>query len=309
VMDILDAMWKEQRNFTKNFIDPATASEDEKISYVKEMILYMQEEAIELLQAAGAWKKHRKESSSSIKSGILEELIDMFKYLLNIAIVFDISPYEFVDCFIWKSQVVKMRWEMENTRIPESAPVVGIDLDGVLTVYPKNWISFVNKVTGMNFTIYDYPWKMRKVLGDKYKKLKHRFRDEGYESLWVDPTPEAPEFTQKLKRLGYYIIIISSRPYRKYKRILRDTLRWLINYKIHFDKIIWREKKHEEIAEKFPNLSFFIEDDPMIAYNISRFGYKVFLIDKPYNRDYPFQDNVVRVKDLLEILDHLRGEK
>ena len=310
-MDKLAQMYKIQKEFNDNFIDPETASLEDKVSFTKEMLLHIVAEIDELLQATGRWKKFRFLENKPTISGIKEELVDMLKFLLNVAVVWNITPAEIYEEFMRKSLVVEERfkWESLLYNLKSSDKVVAIDLDGVLAKYPENWIEFINKKLHKNYTLQDFDCcsiPLPEVPRKLYYKLKHEFRDRGYESLYVEPFEDASYFTNKLKEMGYIIVILSARPYKKYKRIQSDTILWMKKNNIAYDAFLWDQQKHIRIVEEIPHLKFIVEDNLRIAEQIGALGYKCFLRDRPYNRAPIHSPNVIRVRTLYEVLEKIK---
>ena len=66
------------------------------------------------------------------------------------------------------------------------------------------------------------------------------------------------------------------------------------------DAIIFDEDKNYRVIRDFPHMKFMVEDNGKFAMNIAKLGYRVFLIDKPYNKDIG-HENITRIKMLEEI--------
>jgi len=340
-VDRLNKIWEIQERFTRNFIDPDKATVEEKIAYTKEILLHLVAEIDELLAATGKWKKHRLTNAVPTMSGILEEGVDMLKFLINIFITFGIKPAEVYEEFKRKSLVVEERfkweqvlynltpkdkvaavdldgvlakerfkWEQVLYNLTPKDKVAAVDLDGVLAKYPENWIAYLNKHLGTSYKLEDMKFTnvpFPEIPRSKYFELKHKFRDEGYESLYVVPFEDAAEFTNALKDMGYKIIILSARPYYKYKRMQADTIMWMKKHGIRYDAFIWDEKKHLRIMKEFPFIQFIVEDNPSVALEVAACGYTCFLRDRPYNRDIPYSPNIIRVRTLSDIIKKLEG--
>jgi 5'(3')-deoxyribonucleotidase len=301
-MSQLEMMWETQKRFTENFIK-STATPEEKTAYVKEMALHIIAEIDELLGATGEWKKFRYRGANVNVDGILEECVDIWKFLLNVLIVYGISPWAFVDRFVDKSELVEERyhWEEFLRTASEYEKVVAVDLDGVLAKYPENWVAYVNRNLGTTYCLEDYELGTGlPIPRDKYYELKHTFREQGFESLYVAPFEDASDFLTRLKDKDYKIVILSARPYRTYKRIQTDTIRWMKVHNLPYDAFLWDDRKHLVILKYVPKLSFMVEDDPRIAYEVARLGYRVYLRDRPYNGGFE-HPGVIRVKSLSEI--------
>lgn len=308
----MEDLWARQEEFNVQHIDPLTASRSEVISFVKEMVLGIHSECNEILTALGEWKPHRPQQVPVKEVGILEECVDVFKYLMNILIVNGYGPKPFIDEFHRKSKVVedRFRWENALLKMAFSEKVAAIDLDGVLAQYPESWLDFLQNHGYPHLTMENAKgWHMfPSIPRDKYYYLKHKFRDLGFESLTPKPFDDAAEFTKCLKDMGYDIVVLSSRPYKEYKRIQTDTSIWLDTADITVDAFVWDSKKRDRIVSQFPKLSFFVEDSRSTANEIGLLGIQVFLRDRPYNHG-PLSPNVVRVESLLDILPQLEEGK
>ena len=82
---------------------------EQKEQKTHSMILHLFDEISEVLNETN-YKKHKFHKDVNV-SKVREELIDAFKYLLNLAIVWDIDLKMFVEEFNKKSDVVDKRWE------------------------------------------------------------------------------------------------------------------------------------------------------------------------------------------------------
>ena len=57
---------------------------------------------------------------------------------------------------------------------------------------------------------------------------------------------------------------------------------------------------------EFHNIKFMVEDNSYIANQISKWGYKVFLVKNKYNEELPIGENVIRINKLKEILNDIK---
>jgi len=305
--DRLSEIFSRQEKFTANFIHPRVAGVGTKRAYSKQMVLGMLSELDELLRATGNWKGHRYGAISELPRGVLEECVDIFKYLLNILLTYGYGSDDLFAGFHEKSLVVeeRFRWEKNLEALGSLDNVVAVDLDGVLAAYPENWIEFLNEFGKLpailsleDFSFSSVP--LPSIPRHEYMKLKHRFREEGYESAKVEPTESASLFTNNLRLNGFKVVILSARPCHKYKRIMTDTIMWLQEHDFHYDAVLWDAEKHIRIIEQFPTLRFMVEDHPRIALEVASLGYKVYLVDRPYNQDVK-HPNISRVSSLMDI--------
>jgi uncharacterized HAD superfamily protein len=183
----------------------------------------------------------------------------------------------------------------------ENELVAGIDIDGVLNYYPKPWVDFVNSQLGTEFknlheVKYNVPFQ-------KYKDLKFEYRECGVKATL--PVREgASEVLWQIKNLGYMILVLTSRPFSEHKTLYKQTTDWLESNNLPYDGIIFGEDKYLQILSKVPNLNFMIEDHRYYSNLISRWGYRVFLVNNEYNRG-SIERNVTRIDTMEEIIGHI----
>ena len=215
------------------------------------------------------------------------------------------SSDQYHEEYIRKSVVVEQRWnqEQELNLIDKDKKIVGIDIDGVLGEYHEWFLKYTDNEFGLKYKTID---ELKKAIGTKnYEYIKSMYRQSGVKA-GMPARPGASELTHKLKEMGYQIIILTARPYKKYTRIYSDTLEFLKRNGIQFDAIIWDEVKHVKIIREFPDLEFMIEDTPSIANEVADEGYKVFMPTNPNNEKYTnYNSNIIRIDNLTTILDYI----
>jgi len=109
----LSEMLEEQKKFQRNFYSPEKIDEKEKVILTKETVLCLHKEVDEVLDTTN-WKLHRNLNKKTNKEEIKEEIIDCFKYLLNLCVIWNISEKEIEDSFIKKSKIVWERFSKEK---------------------------------------------------------------------------------------------------------------------------------------------------------------------------------------------------
>lgn len=190
------------------------------------------------------------------------------------------------------------RWELD-----QKALVCGFDIDGVLNNYPQSWLDFVYEQTGKVFLDLN---ELKSTLSYKeYKDLKYKYRESGYKGL-LPASEHAAYTTQYLQNIGYHIVILTSRPFDKHPNLFRQTVDWLEYHEIAYDNLIANENKYVEVLSRYSNLKFFVDDHRYYANMIAKWGYKVFLLDNPYNQGQ-IEDSVERIQNLKEVIHY--GER
>jgi len=310
--DTLKEMWKRQVEFNRKFIDPNDTAK--VIPHAKDMVLSMFTENTELLDAMGDWRAFRFNKPEPSKSGILEEGVDIFKFLINTLDSFGITSSDFFEYFILKSEVVEQRymWEQKLAlwKTDPAVRIVAVDLDGVLANYPDNWISYVNNRLGTSFTIRDFVGTLPgglPISQEDHIRLKHEFRDGGYECMWAEPTPYAKPFLEQLKNRGYRIVIMSARPYKEYKRTQADAIEWMADHELPYDAFLWGRDKALKLHQEAPRAIALVDDDPIAINNAAANGIQGYLVDRPYNKWLDLHSGAIRVLGLERLIQKYLG--
>ena len=304
---ILDKIWEIQKKFNSKFVDYETISDDDNITikedFTQKYALWLMGEVQELLREIN-FKSHRK-VHRVIESNLKEEWIDIFKYWLSIGLGWGWKPEDFMKEFERKSNVVELRYEQEvaNDLLLEKN-LVAFDIDGVLADYPLWFQKFIQKKTGIWLDVksYDLYGEYGAVLGqERIRELKHEYRETG-EKRNIPLCDGAKKTLDHVHAKGLRVVFLTSRPYKQYARIFADTMEWLEKngLKKDGDAIIFDEDKNYRAIRDFPNMKFMVEDNGKFAMNIANLGYKVYLIDKPYNQEIS-HENISRIKSLEEI--------
>ena len=277
----------------------------QKQEKTKELVLAAITELTELLAEINcfSWKKE----FEVVETNIIEEAIDVEKFMKKIFLTWGVDEKRYFEEFERKSMVVEQRLKQFKVLkdIKDSgARVCAIDLDGVLVEYPNDWIRYINVMKGTKFTNL---FEVKKdISNEEYLTLKHNYRISGAEED-VSLTDGALSFVQKLKDLGYSVVIITKRPYKKYFRAFADTKNNLDKHKIPYDAILFDTEKHKAIVKELPQLEFMVEDNKQIANEVGSWSYRCFLLDNIYNQG-EIHKNVVRVEGFGDIIKYIKRE-
>ena len=286
----LRRIFENQKAFNHNIIPFEDMDDITRQGWTKEHVLHIMSELDEVLREIN-WKVHRKQDKVVNRKNLVEELIDVFKYLLSIAITWDVTPEEFVEEYWRKSTVVEQRYKQEkNLELVDDKNVVAIDIDGVLAQYPEGFMDFIREQTGMKFINFVQKGDLYDDLAPFFdgdykavKDLKHAYRSSGAKANL--PMVEGASLAlHDLRQMGYSIVLLSARPYKEYPRIFADTIEWLNKNDIPYDAILWDENKEDRIVKEFPHMKFLVEDNLSNAKKVAKRGYPVFLFDYPSNQ-------------------------
>jgi uncharacterized HAD superfamily protein len=305
-------MMARQAAFNVHFMPAAydQLTDEQRVAITKEYVLHMMSECDEILREMN-WKFHRPLGEKVIPSNLLEELIDLFKYWMSTVLVWQYDPREVVAEFHRKSAVVEQRFKQEQMLHDTDRPIAIIDIDGVLADYPASFVQYVNRQRGVRA---DYDGTYDNLVAGMSRidvvRWKNRYREEGFEGEHVMPTVDAREFMGQMRALGYFLCVVTARPYATYKRMFADTLQWFTKHDIPFDAIIFHEDKQTfvlSLIDRHKQVKFAVEDHPGQARSIASLEVMTFLLDRPYNLGQEFGIlPVVRATNLQTIVNAFR---
>lgn len=298
-MDRLERIFEIQKNFNDNYLkfkNIDVNNEHDKQKQTNETVLCLIKEATEILDETN-WKSHKLNKKNILQNNIIEESIDTFKYLLNILQIWGFDHNQFYDEFERKSIVVSQKWEQEKLlKFSNKENIAILDIDGIIFPWPEVFLEFCKEPIFLGANITSSPKDLfefeKRFDLKKQLELKDAYRKSGIKAT-AQVVNGAVEFTHKLKQLGYTIILVTARPYKKYQRIYADTLQHLNSHNVKFDAIIWEEDKEKYLIENFPNAKFIVEDDSKNAIKLYEAGFKVYLKNTIYNKKVSTENTTI----------------
>lgn len=176
------------------------------------------------------------------------------------------------------------------------------DVDGILNDYPRCWLKYLAEKCG---TLYDSVNLAKKYEGE-YRRYKDEYRNSSYKAN-LPVHKKNRDAINSIIAHGYEPLLVTSRPIfdEKYPQLLENTIKWLRNGEVKFDKFEYKDPK-AAFLEKYPNVKFHIDDDPNYALKIAEKGVKVYLLQND-NWDFSIIDkreNIQIVRNLEEILNY-----
>lgn len=301
------SVWDDQLEFEKEFfknhnLDIDDLSIEEKIKWTKEFILHVSKELNDLLDCLPRWKMHYSHNDKDlIKSNLKEEYIDVLKYLMGLGQVLGIKYEDIISVYWAKSEVVKQKYEQDLKILAlRNKEVVVFDIDGVINYYPDCYLNWVAVTHGQTFVSME---EMKEELNiETYEKYKEEYRLSGVK---VDQqiNHNTVDTMLKLKALRENIVLYTTRPVSKYKRIYSDTLKWLNKNRVPFDAIYWSDYQKEDVYKLGFKIKYIVEDDVTNARFLAKEGYLVYLLDNNYNQGVELPYAVSRVDNVSEILE------
>ena len=283
-MDRLKEVFKIQKDFTNKFFEKQGLSLNEvmkdkelKIKWNKEYVLALSKEVYEVLDEID-WKMHTSKDSEDINDNVLEECVDVLKYLFGIIQLNGFDVDDLYEKFIDKSKVVEAKFNQEEVmkKIKSSDKKIAfIDIDGVLADWPGGFLKWLGDEHNMQFSSLS-KFKLSVDKKQQYK-LKSEYRTCGIKSR-LDVLSGVQTF-MKAACEKYNVVLLTARPYKKYFRIYSDTIKWLADNNICYDAIVFDEEKEKYIINNFDTnkVAFCIDDDIQNANKLHDSGFKVYL--------------------------------
>jgi len=305
----MQKQWQRQFDFNEKFLKDAFdldikhLTEIQKAKLLKDYIFHLYSEVGEVTSNI-KFKMHRNENKQFVNPNIVEELVDVMKFLMGCFNVLGVPYEKFIDVFDKKSDVVDIRYKQEHdlSLIDKNSPKACIDLDGVLAVFPDHLLEYMNKKANTSFSTIE---AAKQKLGlERYEQIKGEYRSTGQKDF-VPAKEGAKKFLDELRIRGYKIIILSARPYKKYTNIFSDTVTWFNNLGFMPDAIVFDEEKELKIIKEFKDIDFFVDDNIDNCRKVASLGYKVFhMCGQWYD---PIEDikNLKNVKTFEQILEEV----
>ena len=235
------------------------------------------------------------------------------KYWMCLCQLHGFTPEDIEEEYYRKSNVVVQRHKqeiMDSLKAGEDK-IVGVDIDGVLADYPRSFVDFINEELGTNYTMdmvdsYDI-YECLGIPTEVGVKLKDKYRQSG-RKRFIPVCEGAKEMLQWMRDQGYKIMLLTARPYDKYKRIFADTMEWLEKNNLPYDSILFDEDKEERLLKEFgrDKIEFFIDDVVSNTNTISRLGVPCYLITRPYNVGKELAEGVIRIDELKGVENHVK---
>jgi len=274
-----------QNNFSAMFYDKSSMSEKQKEEMLKTITLAMHHEVSEIVSSSN-FKVFDKTNYEVDKDKILYNTIDVFRYLLAIMNLYDISSEEFLSSFNERDIQLKVRNSIAQPE--ENQKVVVVDIDDVVCDFRSYFNNWLYKTYGIyvdpNNTSY-YSSKEVKNHGLSPEVVFEKFISHN-EFLNIPPIESMVKFLRLAKKDGIYVQLLTSRPENSLK-CKYQTYAWLKNNDIPFDNLGFAAEKYIWVAKRDfylkGNLICAIDDSPKHAMEYATHDIKVLVPKTSYN--------------------------
>ena len=283
----IENLLKQQEIFSNLFYDKDKMSPKEKEEMLKTLTLAMHSEVTEIISSCN-YKIFDKSNFSFDRDKLVYNSIDVFRYLLAIMNLYEISADEFVDSF--EERDVQLKLNSTFSEPLEGQKVIVVDVDDVLCKFRahfNSWLNFTyNIYIDPDSTSY-YSSKEVKDHGYSPEGVFERFISEN-ELLNIPPVETMINFLRLAREDGYYIQLLTSRPEHNLK-CKYQTFLWLQRNNIPFDNIGFAAEKYIWVSKKDfyikGNLVAAIDDSPKHAMEYATHDVNVLVPKTAYNKD------------------------
>lgn len=283
----IENLLKQQEIFSNLFYDKDKMSPKEKEEMLKTLTLAMHSEVTEIISSCN-YKIFDKSNFTFDRDKLVYNSIDVFRYLLAIMNLYEISADEFVNSFEERDVQLKLNSMLSDPL--EGQKVIVVDVDDVLCKFRthfNNWLNFTyNIYIDPDSTSY-YSSKEVKDHGYSPEGVFEKFISEN-ELLNIPPVETMVNFLRLAREDGYYIQLLTSRPEHNLK-CKYQTFLWLQRNNIPFDNIGFAAEKYIWVSKKDfyikGNLVAAIDDSPKHAMEYATHDVNVLVPKTAYNKD------------------------
>lgn len=107
----VEEMMAIQRDFQENFFDPDNMTMQERHDWLESFVMHAMDQSTSLLNELN-WKEHEPKEPVDYDQ-VLRELVDIWKYVINLAVVLNVDPVEFSEEFYDRTEEVETRYERQ----------------------------------------------------------------------------------------------------------------------------------------------------------------------------------------------------
>lgn len=244
---LLDAMHSPLASYGVMAVDPAAINQMHA-----SLCAHLHGEVDELVRC-GDWKLHAR-GEMAPKSSIIQEIVDVQKFLYNLMLLHGIKPEEIDVGFHQKSDVVERRVGLEILKAKakggELGPVLVLDLDGVLCDRDTELLKFAYfQDAGDGDPGYESTQQFRQAHGQRaYEQLKRDFYlDGGFSRCGIFDDARRAIDDGRIRVHGP-VIFCTSRDVKRYPQLEWETHAWLDAHGIRYDAIVFSAEKERALA-------------------------------------------------------------
>jgi len=188
---------------------------------------------------------------------------------------------------------------------------IGVDIDDVIFPFMANFLNYLNKKNATSYSFEEvtnyHLWKMGIHKSKEEDILVALEFQNSIKFDNINPIEGTKEVIEEISE-DYDIFFITSR-----SEDIKDKTNTFLNrhfpkngFKVfHSGDVYGKNLSKTDICKEL-KISLMIEDNAEYAYDLAKNGVKVFLLDKPWNKEYVRHENIIKVNELNEVLEKLK---
>jgi len=293
-------LFRLQRKFNDIFYDMEDLKIGEREDITKSLTLALHTEVSSLISAIN-FKDHRQNKKHVDDNKILFESVDIFRYLISILNIWEISPERFEDAFLDKDLFLHTRYRLNSNKW-SGQKVIIVDLDDVISKFRDGflrWLSETHNIIVDSQSKEYYTTTEIKLVGLNPEKMFLDFINErGLKSLDVDQG--MIDVVNSFHEEGYWIHILTARPEENLV-CHYDTFYWIEKSGLKYDRLDFSSEKYKWCTQSDyfdgGQIVCAIDDSAKHAAEYAKHGIPVFLPSKNYNTEVHDMENVIVFTD------------
>jgi|TARA_Y100000310_G_C20700775_1_gene829652 hypothetical protein len=305
-------LFRLQRKFNDIFYDMNALESGEREEITKSLTLALHTEVSSLISAIN-FKDHRQNKKDVDEFKILFESVDIFRYLISILNIWDITPERFTDAFLDKDLFLHTRYKLNSNKW-SGQDVVIVDLDDILIEFRNGflkWISDEHDIFVDPDSKEYYTTSEIKATGLNPEKVFSDFiKLGGLRSL--KRNQRMIDVVNRLHSDGYWVQLLTARPSHNLV-CYYDTFRWIENSNLSYDRLDFSSEKYRWCTQSdyfdSGSISCAIDDSAKHAAEYAKHGIPVFLPAKSYNTEVHDMDNIIVFTDPDDICRKIKSFK
>lgn len=299
---MLSNIWRQQQDYNQKIF--ALENTNDREHWSRQYLLGLTAQVGEILDEI-KWKRNRNESDKkAIPLNVLEEIADIAKFTISLAQVWGFSEHDFLNAIYEKGEILDFKLRMEFKEPLIGKKILITDIDGTLADYKFSFLRWLHEVKNITPSAEATTLLLDSTLEIRYPEyyeLKQEFEETGgYRDLLIYSDVIMP--IRDFHASGGYIIAVTARPAKIYKRIFKDTIHWFNLNNLPLDELYMQNEERILLADMLSkdNYVAFWEDNPEIIQRASKSGIKTFARKHAYNAHLTDMPNV-------QIIDKYEG--
>ncbi len=279
-------------------------TDQEREEITKTLALSLHAEVSSLIMGIN-FRDHRHVRKDIDVSKMLYESVDVFRYLLAILNVWNISSDSFCQAFNDKDLFLRTRYNLGLEKW-SGQPVLIVDLDDVLIKFRDGFVSWLEDTHGLDIdkdsTEY-YTTREVKAAGLNPEGVFSEF----IENRMIKELAPIQEMITSINTLhdeGFWIQLLTARP-EENLTCFYDTFSWLSESGLKFNRIDFSPEKYRWLtkSEYFGSGKIIcaIDDSPKHVAEYTKHGVKVLMPEEAYNLEARTLEGVTTYTDPADV--------